>query len=432
MEVKLIAEKANSIAKSFGAQKTMVRVSSTVAKEFNIESNKLTLLRTTFDQNLSLKTLIDGRQSLISGNQFSDDAIGAVARESVSTAKASPQDQGNGFAPNQGQRHFSFGEDPIDVDWIHLQLKNLLSEREQLFPKIIFEGGAIKFVKKDSVLATSEGTLLSSQQGYYEGSLMFTAKDGKQASSFNYITFGLSANDVGKSASFMEMANLRELLQQSSEQTKVQKVPAKFDGEVIITPHCMASFVGGWNEYLGSSMMLKGSSFFQDKLDQQVASAKLTLTAHPIESNFASRKFWTRDGYLAQNEAIFENGILKNYLLNHYAATKLGQKTSRSEGDYLKIAAGDTKLKDMISSVKKGVLMCRFSAGRPAENGDISGVAKNSYYIEDGEIKFPLGETMLAGNLARMLHDIKDVSQETISNGHWDFPWIRFTGITVS
>ena len=54
-------------------------------------------------------------------------------------------------------------------------------------------------------------------------------------------------------------------------------------------------------------------------------------------------------------------------------------------------------LDDMVADVEKGVLITRFSGGRPSDNGDFSGVAKNSYYIEDGEVKFPLSETMVSG-----------------------------------
>jgi len=432
MEIQAVAENALAQSQKLGADKTLVSVSSTEAKEFNVEANRLTLLRTTFDQNLSLKTLVDNRQSTISGNQFSDDAVNTSLKNVLLATRASQQDDGNGFAPTQGQKHFSHGNEPINEAWMHSRLTKLLKDRADKFPHIILDGATIKFIKSQKVLATSDGTLLSAVQAYYEGFMMFTSKMNKQTSSFNYIGFNLKTGEANAPISLLDVSHSGELLRQSTEQMVTKKVPAKFDGEVIVTPHCLEGLIGSWNEFLSSGYMLKKSSFFENKLNEKVASSMWTLKAQPADSNFASRKFWTADGYISQNEVIFEKGILKNYLLNHYAAKKLNQRVSLSEGGYVKMESGDRNLKDMIGSVKKGVLMCRYSSGRPAENGDISGVAKNSYYIEDGEIKYPLGETMVAANLAQLLMNIQDISTETVKTGYSELPWIRFSGVSVS
>jgi len=63
---------------------------------------------------------------------------------------------------------------------------------------------------------------------------------------------------------------------------------------------------------------------------------------------------------------------------------------------------------------------------------DFSGVAKNSYYIENGKIRYPLSETMLSGNIAEMLRNIKGVSKERINFGDAIFPWIQFRGLVIS
>ncbi|MCK5131963.1 MAG: hypothetical protein KAR40_07415 [Candidatus Sabulitectum sp.] len=59
-------------------------------------------------------------------------------------------------------------------------------------------------------------------------------------------------------------------------------------------------------------------------------------------------------------------------------------------------------------------------------------MAKNSYYIENGEIKYPVSETMVAGNLKEMLKNIRHISKERVNNGGFIVPWITFSGVTVS
>ena len=86
------------------------------------------------------------------------------------------------------------------------------------------------------------------------------------------------------------------------------------------------------------------------------------------------------------------------------------------------VAPGEESLNTMIKGVKRGILLTRFSGGRPNRNGDFSGVAKNSFYLEDGEIKHPLTETMIAGNLAALFRNITAVSQERVNFWPWDLP----------
>jgi PmbA protein len=78
------------------------------------------------------------------------------------------------------------------------------------------------------------------------------------------------------------------------------------------------------------------------------------------------------------------------------------------------------------------LLLCRFSGGYPAANGDVSGVAKNSYYIENGEIQYPVNECMVSGNIPAMLMNIAEVSAESVNFGTAIYPWIRFGGLTLS
>ena len=433
MELKGIAEKALQELKKSGSQKSLVQVSRTTAKEFNAEAGKMTLLRTTFDQNVSMKSVLDQNTARASANQFSDEALQSLSQEAVSSAKASPADEANGFAAAQGVQNFNYGSAQANDEWMHSQLSGVLKEVQQRYPKTILEGATVKFIQTENVLATSEGTLFTGDQGYYEGFVMFTTKDGKKSSSFNYTGFQIGANGARPdSPTLMQTSGLEELIRQSSEQIEVKKVPEKFEGDIIITPHCMGDFAGSWLRYLSGGTMLKKSSFFQDKKGQKVASDKWTLKSMPRSSQFASQSFWTGDGYATENETIFEKGVLQNYLLNHYAAQKLGQKTNRSSGDYLHLESGDVALQEMISKVKNGILLARFSGGMPAENGDFSGVAKNSYYIKDGRIQYPVAETMISGNLARMLMDLQDISKESINMGYGQFPWARFSKIVVS
>jgi PmbA protein len=86
----------------------------------------------------------------------------------------------------------------------------------------------------------------------------------------------------------------------------------------------------------------------------------------------------------------------------------------------------------LISQVDEGVLINRFSGGRPSDRGDFSGVAKNSYYIKGGEIQFPIKETTVSGNMNDLLQSIQSISSERLNSGSSIYPWIRVSGVTAS
>jgi PmbA protein len=71
-------------------------------------------------------------------------------------------------------------------------------------------------------------------------------------------------------------------------------------------------------------------------------------------------------------------------LLTNYGSKKTGKPIGPNRGNSYIIKPGDQSYEDMIKSVEKGILLCRFSGGMPNASGDFSVVAKNSYYVENG------------------------------------------------
>lgn len=96
------------------------------------------------------------------------------------------------------------------------------------------------------------------------------------------------------------------------------------------------------------------------------------------------------------------------------------------------IAPGAAPLAQMVGDVARGALVGRLSMGVPAANGDFSGVIKNSFMINGGELGPALSEAMIAGNMAQMLRDIVAVSAEVIDSGALRLPWLRISNLHFS
>ncbi|WP_413557331.1 TldD/PmbA family protein [Bdellovibrio sp. HCB209] len=425
------AEKALSKALKNGSDKASVAVSFVEEQVFNIDGNQLTLSKTGFDQSLTVKSLIDQRQASTQGNQFDENSIHAYAENAATQAKASPQDAANDICPAQGTHSFTNADVEFDPERVKNLLIDLMQQRQELFPTIKLETSSVKFIKTKQAFITSENTSLTSFQSHLAAVMFFTAKDGTKSSSFNYTDMALSAIAPKGPESLLNHADLRMMFQQSSQQVNSHKLPEKFEGDVILGPQCVFDFIHSITMYLHGQYLFTKSSFLSDKLGSAIASPLWNLTANPVGKGLPEHVFWTADGYLSQNQSIIENGILKEYRLNDYYSKKMKHAPDRSERTNMELAAGNTSLREMISGIKKGILLNRYS-GDMSENGQFAGVAKNSYYIENGELKFPLNETMVSGNLKNLLMDTQSISKEITDTGLWKMPWVHVKGITVS
>jgi PmbA protein len=178
--------------------------------------------------------------------------------------------------------------------------------------------------------------------------------------------------------------------------------------------------------------MISGTSVYKDSLGQQIASPLLSIHARPTSDEIAEKSFITPDGYSARDVTFLDRGVLGSYLLSLYGSRKTGGARALNSADGIIVDSGNTSFEDMVKGVKKGLLMARFSGGRPSNSGDFAGVAKNSYLIEDGEIKYPVSETMVSGNFPEMLRNVKAVSAEKVNLGYGIGPWVAVSGVTVS
>ena len=269
---------------------------------------------------------------------------------------------------------------------------------------------------------------ITATTGFYSFRATVTAKDGKNSSSMN--GSGIYAQQIKQP--LYQYADMDAVLKETTEQINTQPLPSKFAGEVIVAPSCLPDFVAFLTGHLRDHYLITENSIFKDKLNEPIADGKFTLHSKPVSDELEAGYFFTDDGHVTQNSTIIEKGVLRTFLLTLYGANKTGRERAVNNGHFFVVDPGNIEFVEMVKSVKKGILLHRFSGGYPSENGDFSGVAKNSYYIEDGEIKYPLIETMVSGNIADLLQSIKNISRERINYGWGIYPWMQVDGVTIS
>lgn len=428
MEPKEAAKRGLDALLSAGAGKAQCVLNLSDKHELNIDSGEFSLMRTTFDTRLGLTAVKGGRKGQSTVNRWDTASVDKSAREALDIMEASAPDDANDIAENQPPASFAAGSEAPDLDKMHYRMREFLDGVKGRHPKAVLRQAYLDFVRTRSWLVNSNGVDFASSRGVYRCSVMFSSRDGEKISSFGYTVF--SMRDLERT--LLDCASLDKLLRQSGEQTTTAPVQGKFVGDLIVTPDCLEDALGFLLYSLTDSAMISGTSIYKDRLGQPVASSLLTAHSKPVSDEICDGYFVTRDGYAARNSTILDGGVLKSFLLSQYGARKTGRERAPNDGGAFVVDAGATPLCDMVKSVKKGLLMARFSGGQPSSSGDFSGIAKNSYLIEDGRVKHPVSESMISGNFADMLKSVIAVSRERVDFGYGIYPYVAFSGVTVS
>lgn len=428
--MKEIAQYALGQLKKSGADKSSCTARKTRRDEFNVEANKFTLMRTTFDDSLVLTAIVGGRRGVSVINKHDRASIDAAAADCVALAKSSEPDDAFDIAELVENKDFIKPEIANDRDGLFARSREYIEQVRDEFPKIIVEAFSSTLSAGDEAYANSNGVVLGTKYDIYSFNSMFVAKDGEKGTSFNYD----GASFTTPSTPFLDAGMHRTLLEEAVKSLDTRMVEEKFTGKIIVTPSCTDML---WDtlveNFLGDRALIEGTSRWKDALGTQVADAKLTFRAAPLlVPHIITGPRWTSDGYVTRDMDFIKGGVLKSFALGLYGSKKTGKPRADTSARHIEVLPGDAALADIIKSTERGILLNRFSGGSPGASGDISGVAKNSFLIENGAVTDALQETMISFNILDALKNIAAISRERVTNGTDYLPWVCLDGITVS
>jgi len=408
-----------------GADQAACIVHMSEKHELNTETGTIKLLRSNKDVKISMTYIKDRKKGSITINKQDEKSIDEAIDMVIKLSNASNVDEAYDIAP-QAEGSFQLGIMEPDLDLVYSSLNEFNQDVKKMYPKIL--GDAILAYDFDRrFYKNSNGLNLEESKGRYLFEMVFSAKDGEKVTSFNVA--GASTLDLKQK--LIHLGGMNKLLEQSEKELEARSLSQKFVGDVIITPQCLSDILGMYASIcLNDGSLISKSSVLKDKLGEKVASEKMTWLSNPTTVTDGYRV--TSEGLIAEDMPIIENGILKNFMLSQYAGKKTGLGHSKNVGGAFIIEAGEQPLEEMIKNVEKGVLFCRISAGNPGPDGVLSGVAKNSFYIENGAVQFPLTETMVTANIFKLFEDIKAISKEKVDFGSNILPYIHTSGVTIS
>lgn len=427
--VKEIAADVLSQLKNAGADNASVVVNTGYCSELNVDGGEISLLRTIFSDAVSMKSIKDKRKGTVAINSFGAEDIADAVRLCVESGEAGVPDDAVTISPLTENGDFEQGITVPDKEKLFMRLREYMEDMERDFPEIMLEQLIVEYGYHESCFANTNGVCYTDKGGHYSFSSMFSAHDGDNTTSFNSV--GFDFDDLSRP--FIDMYGSREYYVRCVKELDARPIEGKFTGKVLASPDMVSEFVGtAIGNFMSDIALIEGTSPWKDRLGQKVVSEKLSVRSIPLDERMVGASRIHADGYKNENCDYIRDGVLKAFDLSEYGANKTGGERFRSTSSCTEIPGGKTPLAELIKGIDKGIFICRFSGGEPASNGDFSGVAKNSFLIENGEITHALTETMISGNIEQMLNNIIDLSAETFCDGGSVLPYALFDGITVS
>ena len=398
-------------------------------------------LERTEARGLGLRVFVGQSSALISGSVFTPDALQRLAQTAVDMARATPPDSLAGLAARESLA-LKFPE--LDLVSKNLpdtdQLKSMTSDVERAALEIkgvTKSGGAGSSASQRHIaLVTSNGfakayqrTSISMSVSAISGEATHMERDYDYSSATHFEDLQ-SPDTVGRSA------GERAVKRSGARKVPSQSVPVIYDRRVS------ASLLGHLASAINGSAIARGTGFLKDRLGQRIFASNISIIDDPLRKRGLASRPFDGEGLPVVCREMIKDGILTGWFLDQRSARQLNMPATGNGARGLSsppsptssnfhMEAGTTTPKDMIAAISQGLLITELIGNSVnMVTGDYSRGA-SGFWIENGELAYPVSEITIAGNLLDMFGNLtpaNDLEFKSATNA----PSILVEGLTIA
>jgi PmbA protein len=435
-----LAQWALERARARGATAVEVLTSTAEALSAGVRLGEVEKLKSSRERRIGLRVFVERSSACASTAELSRDGLDRFIEETIALARVTARDPWSGLPP--AQLH------PREIPQLNL------ADSEH---GVVGAERALDMARRAERAALSSNPAITNSEGaeFHSGwhRLTFLNSQGFGAS-YEATSYSLVATPIAQANGSMQRdywytaARRYDQLQEPEEvgliagqrarrrlgarKIRTTKAPVVFD------PEMGAGLISAVAAAACGHALYAGASFLKDKLGTQIAAPQVELIDDPtIVGGLGSRPF-DGEGAAAYRKALITNGELKTYLLDSYSARKLGLASTGNAArgiggppsaapTNLYLAPGYESPEQIIRSVEKGLLVTELIGfGINLVTGDYSRGAAG-FWIEGGEIAYPVEEITIAGNLSQMMRDIVMIGNDL----HWR-SWVAAPSIKIA
>ena len=428
-------------AKRAGADAADALMVENVSASVSYRLGKLEDVERSESADLGLRVFVGQKVAFVSSSDFSDEAIAALPGRALTMARLAPEDKFAGLAP-----HNRLARDIPALD---------LEDKTEPAPETLVawardaeaaglavpgvtnsEGGGASYSRSAIALATSSGFF-----GAYAGTshsigVAVLAGEGTgMERDYDHVT-ARHAADLKSAAEIGKSAGERAVARLNPHKAKSQAVPVVFD------PRESSGLLGHFSSAISGAAIARGVSFLKDRMGSQIFASGINIIDDPHRPRGLRSKPFDGEGVANRRRAFIDKGVLTSWILECASARQLGLETTghaaRGTGGppspaatNLYMEAGKLPPAELIADIKQGFYVTELMGmGVNGVTGDYSRGAAG-FWIENGQIAFPVSEVTIAGNLKDMFLALTPASDLEFRYGI-NAPTCRVEGMTIA
>ncbi len=418
--LKQVSEDTLRLAKQAGASDAEVDVSFGTGQNVSVRKGETENIEYNRDKGISVTVFFGHKKGYANSSDFSQQAIKDTVDAACNIAKFTAEDAFFGLADAELMAG--------DVASLNLHHPWQLSVEEAGEIARACEASALAV---DQRIKNSEGASVSTSEGQfiyanthgfiggYSSSRhsvscsVIAEADGAMQRDYWY-TNARDARDMMQAEAVGKLAGERTVRRLGVKPMKTGQYPVLF--EAPLASGLISSLVGA----ISGGNLYRKSSFLLDSLGKQVASSLLNIEELPhLEKGIASSAF-DNEGVATKPRMLVENGILQGYILSSYSARKLGLQTTGNAGGAHNLIVQHTNqsFTDLLAMMGTGLLVTEvLGHGLNMVTGDYSRGAAG-FWVENGELAYPVEEITVAGNLLDMYKNIISIANDVDPRGN--------------
>lgn len=429
-------------AKSSGADAADAVLVDSASLSLAMRLGELERLERSESGDIGLRVLMGKRQAIVSSSDRSPLALDELVERALSMARAVPEDPFCGLAdPDQithaiPQLDICDPAEPSADDLVDLA-RRCEDAARAVNGVTNSEGADASWGRSMVAITGTNGMSAAYWMSHSSLSVSVLAGDAEQGMERDYdytsAVYGadmMSPEAVGRSAANRTVARL------GGRKMKTCRVPIVFD------PRVSRGILGHLTGAINGGAISRGTSFLLDKLGKQVFPKGVTVIDDPHRPRGLRSKPLDGEGLANSRRAFIEDGVLTSWVLDLRSARQLGLTStghaSRGTGSppspqvtNFYMEPGPVTVKELLGDIPNGFYVTELvGQGVNGITGDYSRGAAG-FWIENGELAYPVSEVTIAGNLVDMFLNITPANDLEFRYG-MDCPTLRIDGMTVA
>lgn len=430
-----IAAETIAYARKQGATACATEVSEGFGQTVTVRQGEVETIEYNRDKGMSVSVYLGQRRGNASSSDFSMQAMRDTVEAALNIARYTAADDCAGL-PDADQLATEFPDLDLYHPW-DLEVEQAITLARDCEQAALSadkrirnsEGATVNVHEGRFVQANSLGFIGGYPSSRHSMSCSVIAGRGDAMERDYWYSVARDAREILRVEEIGRIAAERTVRRLKARKLDTMQVPVLFEAPVA------ASLLGHFVGAVSGGSLYRKSSFLLDHLGKPVFASHIDLSDVPdIPRGLASSPF-DEEGVRVRNRRIVENGVLQGYFLGSYSARKLGMQTTGNAGGNhnLILRSAHTRSFDgLLKEMGRGLLVTEL-LGHGVNNvtGDYSRGAAG-FWVEHGEIQYPVHEITIAGNLKDMFRDFAAIGNDVVVQGSRQCGSILIEKMTVA